>query len=279
VQISLKLLLKFLAELFKSGLGYSAIGTAKSAIVMFVSLCSNSNFDIHVPVINKFMRGIFAQRPALPKYNNTWDTTVVLGYLEKLFPHKCISLLQLSRKLAVLLLLLTGQRGQSIHSLDLRNIECSNTTLVLRFGMLLKTSKPGNHLHEIVLPAFNKSPALCIVKTYQDYIRRTLPLRTLSSRLFVTTIRPYRTASRDTVANWVKAVLATAGINLTLYSPHSTRAASTSKAALKGIPLNTIIRTAGWSSDQTFRAFYNKPITRDTGFATGILNDNNNINV
>jgi len=272
MQVSIRLLLQFLADMFKSGLSYSAIGTAKSAICMFVAMCSGENFDSHTMLINKFMRGIFAQRPALPKYSSTWDTAAVLSFLEKQFPHRTLSLIQLSKKLAVLLLLLTGQRGQSIHSLDVRNIECSDTVIVLRFGELLKTSKPGKHLHEIVLPAFNANPALCVVKTYQDYLRRTLPLRQKTRRLFISTIRPYRMVSRDTVSNWVKSVLTSAGIDLTLYGPHSTRAASTSKAAFKGVPLNTIVRTAGWSNDQTFRVFYKKPITRDTSFAHCILN-------
>lgn len=273
MQISVTLLLQFLAALFKTGLSYSAIGTAKSAVVTFVSMCSGSNFDSHATVMNKFMRGIFSQRPTLPKYVSTWDTSCVLDFLRKQFPHRVLSLLHLSRKLAVLLLLLSGQRGQSIHSLDIRNVECSDSSLVLRFGELLKTSKPGHHAHEIVLPAFVENPALCVVTTYRDYIRRTLPLRTASKRLFLSSIRPHGIASRDTVSNWVKAVLKEAGVNLTLYGPHSTRAASTSKASQKGVPLDTIIRTAGWTCEQTFRVFYNKPITRNTDFAQCILDN------
>jgi len=98
VQISVKLLLKFLADLFKTGVGYSAIGTAKSAIITFVSMCTGENVDMHTTVINKYMRGIFAKRPALPKYNSTWDTAIVLSFLEKQFPHSSLSLLQLSKK-------------------------------------------------------------------------------------------------------------------------------------------------------------------------------------
>ena len=50
-----------------------------------------------------------------------------------------------------------------------------------------------------------------------------------------------------------------AGID-TAFAPHSTRAAATSKAKSHGIPLNTIIRTAGWSSMSVFGKFYDKPI-------------------
>ncbi|MPC46370.1 hypothetical protein E2C01_040089 [Portunus trituberculatus] len=42
-----------------------------------------------------------------------------------------------------------------------------------------------------------------------------------------------------------------AGIDLNIFSPHSTRSASTSKAALK-LPLATVISTVGWSRESTF---------------------------
>ncbi|MPC98110.1 hypothetical protein E2C01_093462 [Portunus trituberculatus] len=51
-----------------------------------------------------------------------------------------------------------------------------------------------------------------------------------------------------------------AGIDLSIFSSHSTRSASTSKAALK-LPLATIISTVGWSRESTFTRFYKKLIS------------------
>jgi hypothetical protein len=61
------------------------------------------------------MKGIYTLRPALPRYNVTWDVNVVLKYLKGLSPLESLSLLQISQKLLMLLLLLSGQRGQTIH--------------------------------------------------------------------------------------------------------------------------------------------------------------------
>jgi len=268
---SVNVLLDFLAHLFKKGLSYSAINTAKSAIVMFVSLCSGDNLDTNNMLIQKFMRGVFAQRPALPRYCVTWDTSIVLRFLRGQFPLESLSLLALSRKLAMLMILLSGQRGQSIHLLDLRLTECKHDMLLIRFGQLLKTSRPGRHLDEISLPAFKDNVALCVVKTFQAYVKRTLSIRTTQRRLFLSTIRPHAPVSRDTIGKWIKFVLRAAGIDLRIFGAHSTRAAATSKAGTFGVPLSTIIRTAGWSNDQMFRKFYNKPISRNTEFASAIL--------
>ena len=44
------------------------------------------------------------------------------------------------------------------------------------------------------------------------------------------------------------------------YGAHRARAASTSAARLRGVPLSEIIKTAGWKSAQTFARFYNKEV-------------------
>ena len=54
-----------------------------------------------------------------------------------------------------------------------------------------------------------------------------------------------------------------AGIDVTVFKPHSTRAAA-SAAKEKDIPLETIMKAAGWSSAKTFSSFYDKPIVSDS---------------
>lgn len=64
----------------------------------------------------------FLSRPTLPKYQFTWDVNKVLGFLKTLSPVQDLSLLDLSKKLAMLFALLSGQRKQSLHLLDVRNV-------------------------------------------------------------------------------------------------------------------------------------------------------------
>ena len=47
--------------------------------------------------------------------------------------------------------LLSGQRGQTLYLIDIRNIEFRDNTVVVRIGDLLKSSSPTIHSGELVL--------------------------------------------------------------------------------------------------------------------------------
>ena len=94
----------------------------------------------------------------------------------------------------------------------------------------------------------------------REYIKRTEPLRGEEPRLFITFIRPHKWVSKDTIDRWVKIMMQQAGVDERLFKPHSTRAASTSKAYCANVPLASIIKAGSWKSDWNFQKFYNKPI-------------------
>ena len=51
-----------------------------------------------------------------------------------------------------------------------------------------------------------------------------------------------------------------AGIDTTVYKPHSARSATVSKVASLGIPTDVILSRAGWKSDNCFAKYYLKLI-------------------
>ena len=114
----------------------------------------------------------------------------------------------------------------------------------------------------IVLKAYPKDEYLCIVKVFSEYLERTKGLR-VDNKLLISTVKPHKSVSKSTVSRWVKFIMSKAGIN-SCFKPHSTRAAATSKAKLYGVPLDIIIKTAGWSKASVFTKFYNKPILSKT---------------
>ena len=75
------------------------------------------------------------------------------------------------------------------------------------------------------------------------YLKKTEQLRSRSD-LFIITQKPYSAATKATIAAWIKLGLKLAGIDLSLFTPHSTRSASTS-AEVSKMPIDTIIKTAG----------------------------------
>ena len=49
-----------------------------------------------------------------------------------------------------------------------------------------------------------------------------------------------------------------AGVDVSEFKAHSFRAASTSAAANKGVPINFILQTADWTNASTFAKFYDR---------------------
>ena len=80
----------------------------------------------------------------------------------------------------------------------------------------------------------------------------------------------YDPVSRCTLSRWVKFVLQGSGINVSIFMPHSTRVASTSKAKLNDVPPADIFLEAGWKLETTFAKFYDKKMVEDI-FANTVL--------
>ncbi|XP_046570164.1 uncharacterized protein LOC124278507 [Haliotis rubra] len=263
--------LSFLELLYQKGLSYSAINSARSALSSVVKV-DNVQFGQHHLVI-RFMKGIFNLRPSFPRYNVTWNVSVVLQYLKA---QSDSDLKELTTKLAMLLLLLSG-RLQSLHLIDCRNVDIVDNSIRIRFGDLLKQTRPGHHQEEITIPGFSDN-RLCVVKLLKDYVHVTKDLRGDETALFIAVQKPHKRVSKDTISRWIRGVLAATGINLAMFKPHSVRSASTSAAAAANVPLATILRTTGWSNQCVFRQFYDKPISDNGQFGETLLlmaqNDN-----
>ena len=259
-----------MTELYHSGLGYSGLNTARCALSTFLQFDNNISIGSH-PLVKRFFKGVFILRPALPRYNVTWDVNTVLTYLKELAPLHSLTLLQLSQKLLMLLALLSGQRGQTMHMIDIRNLHICDNSVKIIMGDLLKSSKPGKHLAEINLSSFHVDKDLCVVEVCKYYLERTKQLRGQVTNLFISTQRPHKAVSRDTISRWLKCVMKDSGIDTSIFKPHSVRSASTSMAKSLNIPISTILRTAGWNKDCVFRKFYNKPIIMDKSYSQKML--------
>ena len=62
-----------------------------------------------------------------------------------------------------------------------------------------------------------------------------------------------------------------AGIDVNKYKTHSARGAVTSKARQSGVPLNEIMKVAGWATERTFAQFYEKPLETEESFQSAVL--------
>ena len=155
------------------------------------------------------------------------------------------------------------------HKLD-KYVSYYENSLELNFSEVLKHTRPGKHQDKIILQSY-KNKSLCIVSLLQLYLKRTSGLRGQEMQLFIRTQHPFKGVGRATISRWVKTIMKEAGININLFKPHSTRAAASSAAKAKGVPLSVIMKSAGWSQDNTFRKFYDRPVQEKSCFQAAIL--------
>lgn len=257
--------LKFLTERFHKGVSYSSLNLDRSAI----SLISENEIGKD-SMVSRFISGCYKLKPPRPKYTLTWDVDVVLDYLERL--GAALSLKDLTLKTIMLLALCTAQRAQSMSLIDLGNIFDYENKLVITISELTKNSRPGFNHPTLEIIKFNERPNLCLYRCMKDYIQKTGPLRGAESLLFITLRKPYKAVGTQTLARWIKTVLKEAGINTNIFSAHSTRHAATSTAFSKGVDVESIRRTAGWSEKSlVFAKHYNKPTDKHNRFASAIL--------
>ncbi|KXJ27913.1 hypothetical protein AC249_AIPGENE2912 [Exaiptasia diaphana] len=193
------------------------------------------------------MKGVFEKRTSQPRYNRIWDASLVLDYLTTLNPVEKLSLKDLTLKL-LMLLLATGKRGQSIHLLNVTTMQLDEKSCSFQLNSHTKTSKPGQPTEVINVREFEHDRGVCPVHTLREYIKRTETIRGNQEQLFISFVKPHKSVSRDTISRWTKTVLQNSGIYTTMFTSHSTRAASASKAKRRDVPIDIILSHVGWST-------------------------------
>ncbi|CAG7828192.1 unnamed protein product, partial [Allacma fusca] len=183
----------------------------------FLSLLSNGSTNDGIgshPIIIRFLKGIGKTRPPHPRYDSTWDPSIVLSYLQKLEPIDSITLEQLTYKTIGLISLATAHRVQTFSKIQLDEISSSAEGIIIRISAPLKTSKPNSPQPTLYLPHFSDSPSLCVTRALTSYINRTIPFRSDSKKsLFLSFISPHNPVTAQTISRWLKQILKASGVD------------------------------------------------------------------
>jgi len=264
---SVNTVLQFLAELYDKGRSYISINTSRSALSTIYGSIEGYPIGSH-PLVSRLMKGIKNKRPIRPKYAQTWDLGSVLALFQNWNSNDQLNLHDLSMKCSSLLALSTGQRVQTLSLIRVDNIKFLTDGSV--DIVIVDKLKSGSNV-VLSLPVF-KDKKLCVVNVLQSYMNCTSDLRS-GEFLFVSTRPPYNCVSTQTLSRWLKCILGKAGIDTELYSAHSFRHASTSKAFEKGVPIDSIYKAAGWSKKScVFFKHYNRQIVDKHKFANEVIN-------
>ena len=80
------------------------------------------------------------------------------------------------------------------------------------------------------------------------------------TQLLLSYIQQHKQVVPSTISGWLKNVLKSSGINVSLFISHSTRSATTSKTSASGLSVIEIIERGTLSNMSNWQGFYQKDI-------------------
>ena len=111
----------FLSDQFDNNLQYRTVNVLRSAISSIHPWIEGKPVGQH-PLVIRLMKGIANERPPKPRYTTTWDVAKVTTYLSALGENKTLSLKLLTKKLLMLLALVSPERASVLWELNIRYI-------------------------------------------------------------------------------------------------------------------------------------------------------------
>jgi integrase len=93
-------------------------------------------------------------------------------------------------------------------------------------------------------------------------------------KLWNSFVKPHKALSSSTIARWLKMTLECAGVDISIFGPHSTRGASASAAAKGGITTEDILKAANWSSESVFQRFYHRAVDDRAAYGRAVISQN-----
>ena len=134
----------------------------------------------------------------------------------------------------------------------------------------MKQNRPGHIVSSLYVPKYCEQE-LCTYRTMECYLERTLPVRAVEhTALLLSYVKPFAPVGSSTVRRWIKNLLEQSGVDTSVFKAHSTRAASASKAN-QTVRIDVVLKHIGWSTESTFRKFYQKPIVDIDSFQNAVL--------
>ena len=117
-------------------------------------------------------------------------------------------------------------------------------------GLTKTRRKTGQKPLLVSFSEFTPDKDLNRLECLRVYMDRTVVLRSDTRTLLIATVKPC------TVVRWLKCAMDLAGIDTNQFKGHSTRFASTSKAAHRGSSAAEIMSKANCANARTFRCHY-----------------------
>ena len=191
----------------------------------------------------------FKLRLSLPKYVNSYDSDIILRYLDSL-PHSKFMLFELmTKKLCNYCACYVGS--------PCRIVYLANGTYTLYIDKVSKTPE--------ALREFNSNKKLCVVACLKVYILRAELINenlVNKDQLILSYAYPHKPINCQSTARYMKVFSETSEIDVTVFKAYSTRSSSISKANNVGLCLKDIEKVKVFRGSNTLRKYYNCPLLK-----------------
>ena len=127
--------------------------------------------------------------------------------------------LKTSHTKLLLVALLSGQHCQTVHALTINGMRITNDTVHFEIATPMKTSKPGQHQGHLELKSYPLDRCICVVTSLGQCVKLTEPIQAGHDPLWLSSSKPFKLVSRDTVSPWIKNVLEKAAVNTKVFLP------------------------------------------------------------
>ena len=265
-------IIEFLKDMHENQLEYSTINGYRSALSNILPKINGTPIGQH-ELVKRTMVAIFNEKPSQPKCSGTWDVDVVLDLFKRWGANETLTDKHLTWKVTTLIALTSASRASEIRALDLEHMVDTGLDIEFTIPGLTKTRRPGDKPVKVSMKSYDECKVLDVRRCILDYIKRTAAWRVDADKhkLLLSTIKPHNPVATSTISGWIKSTLTEAGIDTSIFTAHSTRAASTSKAVSSGVSVIEIMQKANWKRASTFKIFYRKDITKTESFQDAVM--------
>lgn len=258
-------LASYLSFLFRiKKLAYATILVHKSVIVTLSDPEQVKNLSAH-PLVTSMLKAINLRKQAsMSPKSKIWNIQDLLAWLETHPPDR-ESIFQVSRHVALLLLLASGRRVHDLTLLSISPENCIITEKSVTFWPMFGSKTDGTRgrqsgwlLHKSDNGTFD------LVSWVRSLIDVTSVRRKSQDdlfNLFITTRGKVKAASRAAIAGWLKTSFNDIGVNCT---PGSIRSAVASYDYARDTPLDEILKRGNWKGSTNFFKHYCKTVEKPT---------------
>jgi integrase len=234
------------------GKSESRIKTVVAALKFFLKVYNRTDLVSH-PLITMFGKGAQNLAPLPREKISIWNPELVLSRLnDRPLPS---SFLSCAKEAILLLLLATGWRVDDVWKLANR-FESDESSARFFFRLKRKCRVKKKITLSQSVNRFLSNVRVCPIAAMLRFLEKAELIRKQPSlSLFVSSTG--NPASKDTLRKWTEDLLGQVGV---FVSAGSCRSASTSAAFSRNRSIDDIMKSAGWSSESTFRRFYQRDV-------------------